>query len=243
MTTPKKKTSKATALAKTRGMMAPGLEGRYELGAVALKIKPDATFDECQRLFKMFEDFDVSLPWYWGDLLLFTEQRHGEKYAQLVDASRVAKRSPSTLKNWVYVAEHVQISRRREKLDWSLHAEVASLTPPQQERWLDAALKHNMTRKELRASIKEGHIMTEADIDAKKSKKKASRKSLEDAANILQECLEADLGANPLEGLEKMPVEGLKKILQTTSAIRDLLKKAEEVLFQKEHATDEERGA
>lgn len=44
-----------------------------------------------------------------------------------------------TLMNMVYVASRIDVERRRERLSWSHHAEVAATEREQQEHWLDRA--------------------------------------------------------------------------------------------------------
>jgi hypothetical protein len=56
--------------------------------------------------------------------------------------------------NMVYVASRFEVSRRREKLSFGHHAELASLPRPDQERWLERAqaekLPVHVLRRELR---------------------------------------------------------------------------------------------
>jgi hypothetical protein len=57
--------------------------------------------------------------------------------------------------NMVYVASRIDPSRRREALSWSSHAEVASLAPAEQDRWLDRAESERMSVRRLRHAIKQ----------------------------------------------------------------------------------------
>lgn len=52
-----------------------------------------------------------------------------------------------------YVARAVEVSRRREILSFTHHREVASLTPDEQRAWLDDAISHNWSTRELRDEI------------------------------------------------------------------------------------------
>ncbi|HXE44522.1 MAG TPA: hypothetical protein VN635_04930 [Conexibacter sp.] len=74
--------------------------------------------------------------WWIGDWLLYGNARYGEKYQR---AAKVTGYDPQSLMNMVYVASRFEISRRREKLSWSHHAELAALPVEDQERWLDRA--------------------------------------------------------------------------------------------------------
>ena len=51
-------------------------------------------------------------------------------------ASRITGYDVQTLMNMVYVATRFESGRRRERLSWSHHAELAALEPPEQEEWL-----------------------------------------------------------------------------------------------------------
>lgn len=87
---------------------------------------------------------------FWiGDWIRYGEHEYGEKYSQAMDATDKALK---TLQNYVFVAKNVHSSRRRELdvVDFSTHAEVASLPAKEQERILAAAEKDSMTVKQVR---------------------------------------------------------------------------------------------
>jgi hypothetical protein len=64
------------------------------------------------------------------------ERKYGEKYSQAVEEN---VGSYGSLRNAVYVSERFDLSRRRDNLSWSHHAEVAALDPHEQNDWLDRA--------------------------------------------------------------------------------------------------------
>src|SRR4051812_45810469 len=90
--------------------------------------------------------------WWIGDWLRFGNARYGEKYVQ---ASKITGYDVQTLMNMVYVASSVDVSRRREHLSWSHHAEVAALEPEEQERWLDRVEEGRFSVHDLRALVRE----------------------------------------------------------------------------------------
>jgi hypothetical protein len=55
----------------------------------------------------------------------------------------------------VYVASRFEISRRRENLSWSHHAELAAYEPVQQERWLDHAESNRLSVLALRQALRD----------------------------------------------------------------------------------------
>lgn len=97
--------------------------------------------------------------WWIGDWLRFGNERYGEKYAK---ASRITGYDPQTLMNMVYVASNVDPSRRREKLSWSHHAEVAALAADEQDRWLDLAEGSRLSVHDLRLTLRSPHTQAGA---------------------------------------------------------------------------------
>jgi hypothetical protein len=55
--------------------------------------------------------------------------------------------------NMVYVATRFEVSRRRENLSWSHHAELAPLDVEEQEGWLDRAIEQRLTVSGLRREL------------------------------------------------------------------------------------------
>jgi hypothetical protein len=92
--------------------------------------------------------------WWVGDWVRYGTARYGSKYTA---AARTTGYDRQTLMNMVYVATRYEVSRRRENLSWSHHAELAALHVEDQERWLDRASADRLTvrdLRELRVSIK-----------------------------------------------------------------------------------------
>lgn len=93
---------------------------------------------------------DVIARFVLGDLLCWSEARHGEHYAAFEAATGLSYQSLADLK---YVASRVEISRRREKLSVAHHREVASLSPEMQDQWLSHAEEGKVSAKSLREQI------------------------------------------------------------------------------------------
>jgi hypothetical protein len=90
--------------------------------------------------------------WWIADWLRFGNARYGEKY---VRAARITGYDVQTLMNMVYVASSVDPPRRRERLSWSHHAEVAALPPEEQTRWLDRVEGERLSVAALRMLLRE----------------------------------------------------------------------------------------
>lgn len=89
--------------------------------------------------------------WWLGDWVRYGSQRWGEKYKE---ASRITGYDVKTLRNIVYVAEQVEMSRRRDNLTWSHHAEVCALDPAEQDKWLDRAVTQRLSVADLRIELR-----------------------------------------------------------------------------------------
>jgi hypothetical protein len=92
-----------------------------------------------------------SSAWCVGDWILYGESRYGDRYREAVD---LAGLDYQTVRNYVWVARRFDISRRHENLSFQHHAEVASLTPAEQNRWLDQAEREGWSRNQLRVHVR-----------------------------------------------------------------------------------------
>lgn len=90
--------------------------------------------------------------WWIGDWLCYGNERYGERY---VRAARVTGYDVQTLMNMVYVASRIPVSRRREKLSWSHHADVAAFDGDRQEHWLAQAEAERWAVRDLRAQLRD----------------------------------------------------------------------------------------
>ena len=87
--------------------------------------------------------------WWVGDFLLYGEEIFGEEYAQI---ESTLPHSAQTLANYRSIAKHIPPSRRRARLSFSTHAEVAYLEPSERDRWLDEAVRNDWKRDEMRGA-------------------------------------------------------------------------------------------
>lgn len=89
--------------------------------------------------------------WWVGDWLHYGNARWGEKYSE---AARITGLDGKTLRNIAYVTSRFDLSRRRDKLHFTHHAEVAALDPGQQDVWLDRAIELKLSAADLRLALK-----------------------------------------------------------------------------------------
>ncbi len=89
--------------------------------------------------------------WWVGDWLNYGTTRWGEKY---VEAAKITGFDPKTLRNIASVVSRFDLSRRRDNLDFTHHAEVAALDPDQQDEWLDRATELKLSTADLRLALR-----------------------------------------------------------------------------------------
>ena len=106
-----------------------------ELSATALTLKPNTTYVEWRAVGAQLKRIDRACQWWIGDWLNAGEQRWGEMYAQAVDATESAY---STLRISKWVASTIDLLRRREKVSWGAHREIAALPREEQDEALAA---------------------------------------------------------------------------------------------------------
>jgi hypothetical protein len=118
-----------------------------EFSPVSLKLPQDLKYDHWERIGRQLQLADLAVQWWIGDWLNFGEHHYQDKYAQAVEEFG---RQKHTLINYAYVARSIPESRRRDAVDFSTHAEVASLKPEDQEKVLAQAAKEHLSKKSVR---------------------------------------------------------------------------------------------
>ncbi len=122
-----------------------------------LSMRPDLDYEQLETLVVYFAYINNTSRWALFDTLRTIDMRHGDLVAQAAELSGLA---PSTIENGMSIVNKVPKQRRRAGLHFSTHAEVTSLSPNDQKRWLKTAEVERLTRDELRARIKaekDGH--------------------------------------------------------------------------------------
>ncbi len=122
-----------------------------------LSSRLDLDYQQLETLVAFFGHVGNMSRWALADTLLRIEMQHGDLVAQAAELSGL---QPQTIENTMSIARKVPKSRRRAGVHFSTHAEVTSLQPNDQRRWLKTAEQERLTRDELRARIKaekDGH--------------------------------------------------------------------------------------
>jgi len=90
--------------------------------------------------------------WWLGDWLIYGQNQYPNRYKLAITETSL---DYQTLRNYAWVARRFAPERRRERLSFQHHAEVASLPPEQQDVWLDRADVHKWSRNELRRLLRQ----------------------------------------------------------------------------------------
>jgi hypothetical protein len=124
---------------------------RAALSDVSWRAVEDMSFAEWLEYGRRLGVMGRSAGWWIGDWLTYGNHVFGERYAR---ASRITGYDAQTLMNMAYVASRFEVSRRRGKLSWSHHAEIAAMEPGEQDHWLTRAETDRLSVRCLREGIR-----------------------------------------------------------------------------------------
>ncbi len=125
----------------------------FQITRTGLMRYDNATRDDWMNVGAALLMMKNALQWLVGDWLLFGHTVYGVTYEE---AAEQLGREIGTLYNWVSVCSAIDFSRRREKLSFSIHLEVAKLPPEQQDYWLARAEAEGWSQRTLRAEMNGG---------------------------------------------------------------------------------------
>lgn len=119
-----------------------------------VEIHGDPSLAEWSEAFAFAKTVEDGALFWLGDLLKHAENRGdwGETYTQALDTTDYAYQ---TIADAVWVCSQIEFSRRREKLSYSIHHEVASLTTiAEQDKLLDRAESDQLSTRDVRQVVK-----------------------------------------------------------------------------------------
>lgn len=117
----------------------------------ALSLPAGLSLTAWTRLGRQIFIISDSSAWWLGDWLIYGQEQYPDRYKRAIAETSL---DYQTLRNYAWVARSFSLSRRRDKLSFQHHAEVASLPEADQDRWLNRAAKGGWSRNELRRRIK-----------------------------------------------------------------------------------------
>lgn len=118
---------------------------------VGLQIPVDLSFDRWEHAGRHIARVLSASAWCLGDWLVYGQDRFTDRYRHAIEAAGL---DYQTLRNYAWVARKFEPGRRRPLLSFQHHAEVASLPPEEQDRWLDRAERAEWSKSELRRRIR-----------------------------------------------------------------------------------------
>lgn len=98
----------------------------------ALALPEDLSYERWLEVGHGLDRMERAVMWWLGDWWAFGQLHYGEK----AEAAEGTDWSYQTCRNAGSIARKIEMSRRRDNLPWSHHAEVVSLEPAEQEEFL-----------------------------------------------------------------------------------------------------------
>lgn len=125
-------------------------QDRGQWTPTGLRLRRETPFDAWVAIGHRIGELSSASAWWLGDWLVFGEDSFGDRYKAAVALTSL---DYQTLRNYASVARRVEPSRRRSRLSFQHHAEVAALLEAEQELWLWRAERSRWSRNELRRQL------------------------------------------------------------------------------------------
>jgi hypothetical protein len=122
----------------------------FTLSRTGLREGENLTLEQWKAMGEWLRHCDGAVHWWIGDWLNCGERNWAEMYQQAVEATGF---DYQTLRDDKWVCGRVEMSRRRDKLSFSHHKEVAALLPDAQDRFLAHCELEGWSTRELRQQI------------------------------------------------------------------------------------------
>jgi hypothetical protein len=125
---------------------------RSRAARTGLQLREGLTFEAWCRVGSQVSALADASAWWIGDWLVYGQRTYPDRYR---DAIGLTGLSYQTLRNYAWVASQFPFYRRRESLSFGHHAELAALSPDEQEVWLTRAIANGWTRNQLRGQLRQ----------------------------------------------------------------------------------------
>lgn len=128
--------------------------GRFRMTRTALYVPADVTEGEMTVMGDFLRQAVGAMQFWIGDYANRWHDGYGEMYKRLAEYFQIEEK---TLRNWAWVCRKIDLSRRRDNLSFSLHAEVAGLPPAlrgREDELLEYAALHQLSAHDFRLYIK-----------------------------------------------------------------------------------------
>jgi hypothetical protein len=119
--------------------------------ANSLQLRHGLSFDAWAGVGTRLGRISNASSWWLGDWLLYGERTYGKRYTE---ALAVTQLDYQTLRNYAWVSRRFEPSRRRERVSFQHHAELAALPEADQDLWLQRCQRLGWSRNELRRQMR-----------------------------------------------------------------------------------------
>jgi hypothetical protein len=126
------------------------VDGKAMTKRTTLSIPEGMPINAWRNLGRQIFVISDSSAWWLGDWLIYGQAQYPDRYRHAIAETSL---DYQTLRNYAWVARRFNPGRRREKLSFQHHAEVASLPEADQDELLLAAEAQGWSRNELRRQI------------------------------------------------------------------------------------------
>jgi hypothetical protein len=135
---------------------------KFTITPTGIQFTEELSFDEWDALGQQIAPIGKSIGFIIGDWINYGESRWGSRYEEALERTGLAY---TTLAHYAYVARRVQFCSRKQNLDYTIHATVAKLKDPEEQRhWLDMAEEHKLGKRRLQKSINFGRLATPEEV-------------------------------------------------------------------------------
>lgn len=148
--------------------LVPSLAMPGKLERCGWQLPEQLNFEDWLACGQLLNRIEGSVQWWRGDWWAYGSNR---KYGDGEEIAAKADLDYGTVRNYASVARAFELSRRRDNLSFSHHAQVMDAAPEERDRWLDRADREKWSVSQLRAAIKQGAAFQrtkEIDLDAAK---------------------------------------------------------------------------
>lgn len=126
--------------------------GAFEFTMTELIVHGEPTFREYQSVGDFIQRSVKAAEWWFADWLRYGEERSDwkEKVDQAISSTGLSEKRVKNIR----AVGAIDASRRRDTVDFGLHAELTGMEPADQTKWLDRIESHGWNRAELRNEIR-----------------------------------------------------------------------------------------
>jgi hypothetical protein len=117
----------------------------------ALSLPENLPLDSWKQIGEQIHVISDASAWWIGDWLVFGRDKYPDRYKRAIGETSLEYQ---TLRNYAWVAGRFDASRRRDRLSFQHHLEVAALPQDQQDLWLERAEQSGWSRNDLRAELR-----------------------------------------------------------------------------------------